>query len=108
MQFNIKDVIKQLNFQMSDQYLNFPMVVPAKPIKIKEPLIKEPLIEETLIEEDNVVPSSEENYVEEVYTEEKEEVYEQESNSTLENIRQTLETMSYRQFKDLVNKSNKS
>lgn len=103
MQFNIKDVIKQLNFQMSDQYLNFPMVVPAKPIKIKEPLIKEPLIEE-----DNVVPSSEENYVEEVYTEENEEVYEQESNSTLENIRQTLETMSYRQFKDLVNKSNKS
>jgi len=103
MQFNIKDIIKQLNFQMSDQYLNFPMVVPAKPIKIKEPLIKEPLIEE-----DNVVTSLEENYVEEVYTEENDEVYEQESNSTLENIRQTLETISYRQFKDLVNKSNKS
>jgi len=103
MQFNIKDVIKQLNFQMSDQYLNFPMVVPAKPIKIKEPLIKEPLIKE-----DNIVTSSEEDYVEEVYTEENEEVYEQESNSTLESIRQTLETISYRQFKDLVNKSNKS
>ena len=98
MQFNIKDVIKQLNFQMSDQYLNFPMVVPARLIKIKEPLIKE----------DNSVTSSEENYEEETYTEENEEVYEQENNSTLEKISQTLETMSYRQFKDLVNKSNKS
>lgn len=103
MQFNIKDVIKQLNFQMSDQYLNFPMVVPARLIKIKEPLIKEPLIKE-----DNSVTSSEENYEEETYTEENEEVYEQENNSTLEKISQTLETMSYRQFKDLVNKSNKS
>ena len=108
MQFNIKDVIKQLNFQMSDQYLNFPMVVPARLIKIKEPLIKEPLIKEPLIKEDNSVTSSEENYEEETYTEENEEVYEQENNSTLEKISQTLETMSYRQFKDLVNKSNKS
>lgn len=108
MQFDIKDLIKQLNNQNEDDFDCLPVIKTKN--KIKKPK------KQVYIEKKEVQPIDNSNHelfeigenIIEILQNETQSILQnsfEDDNSVLAEITDTIKTMSYRQFKDLVNKS---